>query len=70
MTGLQPQIAILEKRISQELSTSSIENKKNKEQFQALQNHLTATDNCVSEIKSELDKSNLTSLNPATLVTK
>ena len=59
MTGLQPQIAILEKRISQELSTSSIENKKNKEQYQALQNHLTATDNCVSEIKSELDKSKL-----------
>lgn len=59
MAGLQPQIVILEKRISQELSTSNIENKKNKEQYQALQNHLTATDSCVSEIKSELEKSNL-----------
>jgi hypothetical protein len=59
MAGLQPQIVILEKRISQELSTSSIENKKNKEQYQALQNHLSATDNCVSEMKIELDKSYL-----------
>jgi chromosome segregation ATPase len=59
MAGLQPQIVILEKRISQELSTSSIENKKYKEQYQGLQKHLTATDNCVSEIKSDLDKSNL-----------
>ena len=57
MAGLQPQIVILEKRLSQELSTSNIENKKNKEQYQALQNHLTATDSCISEIKSVLDKS-------------
>ena len=55
VAGHQPQIVILEKRISQGISTATIENNKNKEQCQTLQNQLDATDKSISGIKSELE---------------
>lgn len=55
VAGHQPQIVILEKRISQGISTATIENNKNKEQCQTLQNQLNATDKSMSGIKSELE---------------
>lgn len=55
VVGHQPQIVILEKRISQGISTATIENNKNKEQCQTLQNQLDATDKSISGMKSELE---------------
>ena len=56
LAGLQPQIAILEKRISNDAIDFNTEKKKNKDRHQIHHERISAMDNCMKETSSSLQK--------------
>ena len=59
LAGLQPQIAILEKRISSDAIDFNTEKKKNKERHQIHHDRISAIDNCVKENSSSIQKNTI-----------
>ena len=58
MAGLNPQIVILEKRITAESNTAIAQIKKNDERHQEMTEHLTTLNSSISESCSKLEKTN------------
>jgi chromosome segregation ATPase len=58
MSGFQPQIEILEKRISNDANNNNIQINKNEERYQSLQERMITMNDTIKELNFKLEKTN------------